>query len=599
MSALPPVTLPLLQVPAVRLRGATKRFGTFVALDGIDLDICQGEVFALLGPNGAGKTTLISLVAGTSRPTSGTVEVLGHDVLRDYRFTRRAVGLVPQEINFDPFFTVEEALRFQAGYFGVQLTEDHLVEILSALSLLDKRSANTRALSGGMKRRLLIAKALVHRPPVLFLDEPTAGVDVELRRDLWNYVRKLAAQGTTVVLTTHYLEEAEQLADRIGVIRGGKLLVVEEKDALLARLGRRSVRLSLESPAQALPPEAARWRGTLEEGGKVALLHPAPGETLAGPLAAFAAAGLRIQDVETQEPKLEDVILGLLHGKEDHAAPAPVQAQAALQEPLRAPKTPPAAPPIHPWLGIRTLFEKEVRRFLRVPGQTLLSPLITTVLYFLVFGYSLGGRLREIDGVPYARFLLPGLVMLGLINNAFLNTSSSLFIMKLQGTLVDVLVTPLSYLELLGAFVAAACTRALLVATLTWLTAALFLGPALPHPLVALLAALLVSISFASGGLIVALWADKFEQVNFIPTFVITPLTFLGGVFYAASMLPERFHRLLLVNPIYYMIESMRYALLGTAGVSPVVGFAVLGFIAVAITGLALELLRRGYKLRA
>ena len=599
MSALPPVTLPLLQVPAVRLRGATKRFRTFVALDAIDLDIRQGEVFALLGPNGAGKTTLISLVAGTSRPTSGTVEVLGHDVLRDYRFTRRAVGLVPQEINFDPFFTVEEALRFQAGYFGVQLTEDHLVEILSALSLLDKRSANTRALSGGMKRRLLIAKALVHRPPVLFLDEPTAGVDVELRRDLWTYVRKLAAQGTTVVLTTHYLEEAEQLADRIGVIRGGKLLVVEEKDALLARLGRRSVRLSLESPVQALPPEAARWRGTLEEGGKVALLHPAPGETLAGPLAAFAAAGLRIQDVETQEPKLEDVILGLLHGKEDHAAPAPVQAQPALQEPLRAPKTPPAAPPIHPWLGIRTLFEKEVRRFLRVPGQTLLSPLITTVLYFLVFGYSLGGRLREIDGVPYARFLLPGLVMLGLINNAFLNTSSSLFIMKLQGTLVDVLVTPLSYLELLGAFVAAACTRALLVGTLTWLTATLFLGPALPHPFIALLAALLVSISFASGGLIVALWADKFEQVNFIPTFVITPLTFLGGVFYAASMLPEKFHRLLLVNPIYYMIESMRYALLGSAGVSPLGGFAVLGFIAVAITGLALELLRRGYKLRA
>jgi ABC-2 type transport system ATP-binding protein len=588
-------------VPAVRLRGATKRFGSFVALAGVDLDIRQGEVFALLGPNGAGKTTLISLVAGTSRPTSGTVEVLGHDVLTDYRFTRRAVGLVPQEINFDPFFTVEETLRFQAGYFGVQLEEEHLVEILSALSLLDKRSANTRALSGGMKRRLLIAKALVHRPPVLFLDEPTAGVDVELRRDLWTYVRKLAAQGTTVVLTTHYLEEAEQLADRIGVIRGGKLLVVEDKDALLARLGRRTVRLSLESPAAALPAEAARWQGTLEEGGQVALLHPAPGETLAGPLAAFAAAGLRIQDVETQEPKLEDVILGLLHAKEDHTLPAP---ESALQdhsppEPHRAPKTPPAAPPIHPWLGVRTLFEKEVRRFLRVPGQTLLSPLITTVLYFLVFGYSLGGRLREIDGVPYARFLLPGLVMLGLINNAFLNTSSSLFIMKLQGTLVDVLVTPLSYLELLGAFVAAGCTRAMLVGTLTWLTAAVFLGPALPHPLFALLAALLVSIAFASGGLIVALWADKFEQVNFIPTFVITPLTFLGGVFYAASMLPEQFHRLLLVNPIYYMIESMRYALLGTAGVSPVAGFAVLGLIAVAVTGLALELLRRGYKLRA
>jgi ABC-2 type transport system permease protein len=423
-------------------------------------------------------------------------------------------------------------------------------------------------------------------------------------------------------LTTHYLEEAEQLADRIGVIRGGKLLVVEEKDALLARLGRRTVRLSLESPAQSLPAEAARWQGTLEEGGRVALLHPSPGETLAGPLATFAAAGLRIQDVVTQEPKLEDVILGLLHGKEDAsvhpAVPAPAPADRQVEgaaapsvtqtsSPSRAAGAgkaarglqPPPSPPIHPWLGVRTLFEKEVRRFLRVPGQTLLSPLITTVLYFLVFGYSLGGRLREIDGVPYARFLLPGLVMLGLINNAFLNTSSSLFIMKLQGTLVDVLVTPLSYLELLSAFVAAGCTRALLVGTLTWLTAALFLGPFLPHPLIALGTGLLVSISFASAGLIVALWADKFEQVNFIPTFVITPLTFLGGVFYAASMLPERFHSLLLVNPIYYMIESMRFALLGTAGVNPLIGFAVLGVIAVSVTGAALELLRRGYKLRA
>src|SRR4051812_17933987 len=170
---------------AVRLRGATKRYGSFTALDHVDLDIHCGEVFALLGPNGAGKTTLISLVAGTSIPSEGTVEVLGRDVVRDYEFTRRAVGLVPQEINFDPFFTVAETLQFQAGYFGVRLSDGRLDDILRNLGLLDKRDANTRSLSGGMKRRLLIAKALVHEPPVLFLDEPTAGVDVELRRDLW------------------------------------------------------------------------------------------------------------------------------------------------------------------------------------------------------------------------------------------------------------------------------------------------------------------------------------------------------------------------------------------------------------------------------
>ncbi|HEY4883880.1 MAG TPA: ABC transporter ATP-binding protein, partial [Myxococcales bacterium] len=217
---------------AVRLRGATKRYGSMTALDHVDLDIHCGEVFALLGPNGAGKTTLISLVAGTALATEGTVEVLGRDVVRDYRFTRRAVGLVPQEINFDPFFTVEETLRFQAGYFGVQLGDDRIDAILGNLGLRDKRHANTRTLSGGMKRRLLIAKALVHDPPVLFLDEPTAGVDVELRRDLWAYVKRLAAAGTTIVLTTHYLEEAEELADRIGVIKNGRLLVVEDKQEL-------------------------------------------------------------------------------------------------------------------------------------------------------------------------------------------------------------------------------------------------------------------------------------------------------------------------------------------------------------------------------
>jgi ABC-2 type transport system ATP-binding protein len=225
----------------VSLRGLVKRYGALTALAGVDLDIQQGEIFGLLGPNGAGKTTLISIVAGLARATAGTATVMGRDVVRDYRTTRRVVGLVPQEINFDPFFSVEEALHFQAGYFGLRLSEARVVELLTALDLLPKRKVNARALSGGMRRRLLIAKALVHDPKVLFLDEPTAGVDVELRRALWAYVRTLRARGTTVVLTTHYLEEAETLADRIGVIDHGRLLLVEEKAALLARHGGRSL----------------------------------------------------------------------------------------------------------------------------------------------------------------------------------------------------------------------------------------------------------------------------------------------------------------------------------------------------------------------
>src|SRR5947199_6060184 len=294
-----------LMLEAVRLRGATKRYGAFTALDHVDLDIHRGEVFALLGPNGAGKTTLISLVAGTALASEGSVEVLGRDVVRDYRFTRRAVGLVPQEINFDPFFTVEETLRFQAGYFGMRLSDARIDEILGNLSLRDKRTANTRSLSGGMKRRLLIAKALVHDPPVLFLDEPTAGVDVELRRDLWAYVKRLASAGTTVVLTTHYLEEAEELADRIGVIKEGRLLVVEDKKELIARHSRRTVRLALEQPVGTLPASLAAAGAALADGVAAVVLTPRMGEPLAAPLQALAASGLRINDVQTREPRLE------------------------------------------------------------------------------------------------------------------------------------------------------------------------------------------------------------------------------------------------------------------------------------------------------
>jgi ABC-2 type transport system ATP-binding protein len=310
--------------PVVSIRAVTKRFGGLVALDAVDLAIERGEIFALLGPNGAGKTTLISIVAGMLRATSGEVRVLGRDVVADYRFTRRAVGLVPQEINFDPFFTVEEALRIQAGYFGVRLAEERLREILEALDLVPKRRVNARALSGGMKRRLLIGKALVHDPQVLFLDEPTAGVDVELRRALWRYVRVLRDRGTTVVLTTHYLEEAEELADRVGVIDGGRLLVVEEKRALLARHGRRTIRATLAEPVRSLPPPLAAAGARLEEGGAVVALAGGDDGALGHAIAALAASGLRVRDVETTRTRLEDVfvqLVGRRHAPREVARP--------------------------------------------------------------------------------------------------------------------------------------------------------------------------------------------------------------------------------------------------------------------------------------
>ncbi|WP_242394295.1 ABC transporter ATP-binding protein [Anaeromyxobacter oryzisoli] len=316
----------------VEIHRVSKTFGTFAALGPVDLEIRAGEIFALLGPNGAGKTTLISIVAGLLRATTGTVRVLGKDVVRDYRDTRRAIGLVPQEINFDPFFSVEEALRFQAGYFGVRLAEERLLELLTALDLLDKRHTGSRALSGGMKRRLLIGKALVHEPKVLFLDEPTAGVDVELRRSLWSYVRTLRDRGTTIVLTTHYLEEAEELADRIGVIDRGRLLVVEEKEALLRRHGAKLLRLVLSGPVAALPPELVRLGARLDEGGGAIVVEATGDATFGAVLAAAAAAGLPPKDVETRRTTLEDVFVQLL--AEGHApAGAGAAARAAAGGP--------------------------------------------------------------------------------------------------------------------------------------------------------------------------------------------------------------------------------------------------------------------------
>ncbi len=300
--------------PVVEILSLSKKYGSLTALQDVSLAIEAGEIFALLGPNGAGKTTLIACVSGLATPTSGTARVLGRDVVRDYAATRRVVGLVPQEINFDPFFNVEEALRFQAGYFGVRLGEERLAGLLAALGLTDKRKTGTRALSGGMKRRLLIAKALVHRPKVLFLDEPTAGVDVELRRDLWNYVRALRAEGTTIVLTTHYLEEAEELADRVGLIDKGKILLVEPKDRLLARFGEKTLRVVLAERLDTIPPALAARGAALTEEGRVLTLTQPLAQELGPILGEVASAGLAVRDVETRRTGLHEIYVKLLRG---------------------------------------------------------------------------------------------------------------------------------------------------------------------------------------------------------------------------------------------------------------------------------------------
>ena len=250
-------------------------------------------------------------------------------------------------------------------------------------------------------------------------------------------------------------------------------------------------------------------------------------------------------------------------------------------------------------IGFRTLFTKETRRFLRVPGQTLAQPIVTTALYFLVFGYALGGRVREVDGVSYIRFIVPGLMLLGLSQNAFLNTSSSMFIAKMQGTIVDLLVAPLGVVDLLLAFILAAILRGVLVGGIVWVISALFTGFSVSHPLWVLLFGVLVGATFGLVGLAVAIWSDKFEQLNIVPTFIITPLTFLGGVFYSANMLPPPWSYVSRVNPVLYMVEGLRYGVVGTSSSSPWLGLAVTGGIGLVSLAIAAWMLLTGYKLRS
>ncbi len=302
--------------PTICIAGLEKTYeGGFQALKSVDLDIRQGEIFALLGPNGAGKTTLISIVCGLVNASAGSVTVGGHDIVRDYRRARALIGLVPQELTTEAFESVWNAVCFSRGLFGKPADPAYVEKILRALSLWDKRANRIMTLSGGMKRRLLIAKALSHEPRVLFLDEPTAGVDVELRRDMWNLVRSLQDDGVTVILTTHYIEEAEEMADRIGVISKGEIILVEDKATLMHKLGKKQLTVHLQDPLGEVPAQLAGWGLERSDDGH-ALTYTYDAERhergIGDLLNALAAAGLAYKDVNTSQSSLEDIFVSLV-----------------------------------------------------------------------------------------------------------------------------------------------------------------------------------------------------------------------------------------------------------------------------------------------
>jgi ABC-2 type transport system ATP-binding protein len=304
-------------MPAIEIRNVKKRYKDLQALKGVNFTVEEGEFFGLLGPNGAGKTTLISILAGLARADEGNIAVRGHDVVDDFREARRALGVVPQELVFDPFFTVRETLRIQSGYFGLRNNDAWIDEVMHNLDLTEKADANMRALSGGMKRRVLVAQALVHRPPVIVLDEPTAGVDVELRQTLWKFISRLNREGHTIVLTTHYLEEAESLCDRIAMLRRGEVVALERTSTLLQRFAGMQLFLRFTQgvlPAELRPLEVESGAGN--GNGRQHLLRLASYDDVERILAQCRAAGCAFEEIEVRKADLEDVFVQVMNGPE-------------------------------------------------------------------------------------------------------------------------------------------------------------------------------------------------------------------------------------------------------------------------------------------
>ncbi len=305
--------------PIISVKDVSKTYASgVVALKPINLDIDKGEIFALLGPNGAGKTTLISIICGIVNASSGAITAAGHDIQRDWRAARKLIGLVPQEIATDAFERVIDTVAFSRGLFGLSPNPAHIEKVLRELSLWEKRDSKIMALSGGMKRRLMIAKALSHEPQILFLDEPTAGVDVELRRDMWSMVRRLRDSGVTIILTTHYIEEAEEMADRIGVISKGELIVVDEKAALMAKLGKKQLTVHLQTPLEQLPDRLNGYKLELAKNGFDIVYSfdaHAADSGIAGLLRRLNELGIDFKDLNTEQSSLEDIFVSLVHGR--------------------------------------------------------------------------------------------------------------------------------------------------------------------------------------------------------------------------------------------------------------------------------------------
>jgi ABC-2 type transport system ATP-binding protein len=538
----------------------SKTYGTgFKALNNINLDIQRGEIFALLGPNGAGKTTLISIICGIANPSQGSVTVDGHDIVRDYRAARSMIGLVPQELHTDSFETVWATVSFSRGLFGKPKNPAHIEKVLKDLSLWDKKDSKIITLSGGMKRRVMIAKALSHEPQILFLDEPTAGVDVELRKGMWEVVRGLQAAGVTIILTTHYIQEAEEMADRIGVINKGEIILVEDKSGLMQKLGKKHLKLYLQSKVDAIPASLAAYNLELSEDGRAVIYdYDTKGDRtgITSLLSDLRDAGIRISHL--RQP-----------------------GESAMN-----------------YRAIRAIYLFEMARTWRTLLQSIVSPVVSTSLYFVVFGAAIGSRITEVEGVSYGTFIVPGLVMLSVLTQSIANASFGIYFPKFVGTIYEILSAPVSYYEIVIGYVGAAATKSIILGLIILATAALFVPLHILHPWWMLTFLVLTAVTFSLFGFIIGIWADGFEKLQMIPMLIVTPLTFLGGSFYSVNMLPDGWRTVSLLNPVVYLISGFRWSFYEIADVSVALSLGMtVGFLAICMA-LIWWIFRTGYRLK-
>ena len=481
------------------------------------------------------------------------------------------IGLVPQELTTDAFETPPATMRFSRGLFGKPPNPGHIEKVLKDLSLWDKKDSRIMTLSGGMKRRVLIAKALAHEPQILFLDEPTAGVDVELRKDMWQLVRALRASGVTIILTTHYIEEAEEMADRVGVINKGEIILVEDKVELMRKLGRKQLTLELHQRhrrhpggARRLPSDARRRR----QGADLHLRHQ--GRAHRHHCAARCA------------PSRRHPLQGSAHDAK--------LAGGHFRRPVEAP-----AMNIY---AVRAIYIYEMSRTARTLFQSVVSPVISTSLYFIVFGAAIGSRITQIDGVSYGSFIVPGLIMLMLLTQSVTNASFGIYFPRFVGTIYELLSAPVSPFEIVLGYVGAAATKSIVLGTIILGTSWLFVPIHIAHPVWMISFLVLTAVSFSLFGFILGLWADGFEKLQIVPLLILTPLTFLGGTFYSTSVLPPFWRTVTLFNPLVYLISGFRWSFFGIADVDVRVSVAMtLVFLAVCMS-IVWWFFKTGYRLK-